>query len=186
MGSYCGVFFTFVMVILIVIYGLAKFTTLLERPKSAMKVQTSTEREAFDANKEFKSSDGFQIAAALTQIDGSGSALPDPGIVSLDFSYLIYEQDSTGEFKVSSETIPSHQCTDAELGIGQKSTVGFYPTEKNSKKPLEFHKQKFYCPDTTDLSIRGALDGNSAKFLGISVSYCNFNAHSNCIDPDSA
>ena len=37
-GSYCGVFLTFVMVLLILVYGLAKFATLLERPKSAMKV----------------------------------------------------------------------------------------------------------------------------------------------------
>ena len=59
LGSYCGVFFTLIGVLLVVVYGCSKFATLLDRPKSAMKVQTSTERGLFEADYEFKSSDGL-------------------------------------------------------------------------------------------------------------------------------
>ena len=97
-----------------------------------MKVQTSTERGVFDADHEFKSSDGLSIAAMITQLDNDQTTLPDPGIVTLDFKYLTWDIDSTGAVEGSEYTIPSHQCTEAELGIGQESTIGFYPTEKNS------------------------------------------------------
>ena len=70
LGSYFGVFFTLIGALLVLIYGSSKFTTLLERPKSAMKVQTSTERGVFNADHEFKSSDGLSIAAMITRIDG--------------------------------------------------------------------------------------------------------------------
>ena len=63
--------------------------------------------------------------------------------------------------------------------------MGFYPTEKNSQKPLEFYKQKFYCPDTTDLRIRGAFNGNKAKFMGVAMSYCDDRIRSDCADPNS-
>ena len=106
------------MVLLIVVYGLAKFATLLERPKSAMKVQTSTERGVFDADYEFKSSDGLSIAAAFTKLDSDGYSQLLPSIVTLDFKYLTWDLDSTGKVVTSEQTIPSHQCTDAELGIG--------------------------------------------------------------------
>ena len=88
------------MVLLIVVYGLAKFATLLERPKSAMKVQTSTERGVFDADHEFKSSDGLSVAAMITKLDDDKTTLPNPDIVSLDFKYLIWDIDSTGAVKV--------------------------------------------------------------------------------------
>ena len=84
------------MIVLIVVYGLAKFATLIERPKSAAKVQTSTERGVFDADYEFKSSDGLSIAAMITKFDDAVTRAPSD-IVSLDFKYLIWDiDDATG------------------------------------------------------------------------------------------
>ena len=122
----------------------------------------------------------------ITRIDNDKTTLPNPDIVTFDFKYLIWDIDSTtGAVGVQEQIIPSHQCTDAELGIGQESTIGLYPTEKNSQKPLEFYKQKFFCPDTNDLGIRGEFNGNKAKLLGVSLNYCDERLSSTCIDPNS-
>ena len=54
-----------------------------------------------------------------------------------------------------------------------------------SSSKYKFYKQKFLCPDATDLRIRGQFNGNKAKFLGVSLSYCDSRLSSTCIDPTS-
>ena len=55
----------------------------------------------------------------ITRIDNDKTTLPNPDIVTFDFKYLIWDIDSTtGAVGVQEQIIPSHQCTDAELGIG--------------------------------------------------------------------
>ena len=93
-------------------------------------------------------------------------------MVTLEFEYLTWDVNPSGSIAVNAVAIPSHICTDAELGIGTTSTMGFYPTETNSQTALEFYKAKFYCPDSTDIRIRGEFNAHKVKLLGVSLKYC--------------
>ena len=98
-----------------------------------MDVQESVEKGFFNPDNEFTGKQGLKIAAAVTGIDSEIESIIDPRIAELKFEYLGWNLTPDGKVTVSNEIIPSHPCSDEELGIGTESTMGFYPTAENSK-----------------------------------------------------
>ena len=83
-----------------------------------MDVQESVEKGFFNPDNEFTSEQGFKIAAGVTGIDGERESIIDPRIAELKFEYLGWSITPDGQATVTNEIIPSHPCTDEELGIG--------------------------------------------------------------------
>ena len=55
----------------------------------------------------------------MTRIDGDLVTPLDPAVATLEFEYVQWTVDDNGAIKIELTPVPSHPCTEAELGIGQ-------------------------------------------------------------------
>ena len=64
--------------------------------------------------------------------------------------------------------IPSHVCTDEELGLeGDPNKAVFMPVKPTSQSEAEFYRKKMQCVDTTLYTIHGDFNSYKGNQLNI-------------------
>lgn len=62
------------------------------------------------------------------------------------------------------QTIPSHTCTKAELGLEGDGRI-FMPLKAKDKHFVSLYSKKFLCVDPQDMYINGSYDSSQARML---------------------
>ena len=130
-----------------------------------------TTKDAFGAQ------DGFMIAAAVTNFDGSNVDITDPEIGEIKFYLKQWDVDVEG-YTVSFKEIESKVCTDSDLNDhkGSNSDVSaFNPVELNSVSYVkQYGPGKMRCiKNLDDLQIWGNYDTDTTSNLMVVFEKCD-------------
>ena len=94
----------------------------------------------------------------MTKYDSNSTLTEDERYGELVFEFSAW--DTSEVFSQNKEEIPTHYCTDEELGLtlGPKTLV--YPIKESMQEEVETFKKKFKCADNPqrDLELWGDFD----------------------------
>ena len=111
----------------------------------------------------------------LTAYDNNPDPILTPEYGELVIQYNRWGQDEDGEFYDDEVILPTHYCTDEELGLTNSTDVEprFLPIRPRLKPMLDFYKKKLLCTDDADMMVSGDYDSNTAQMLLISFNRCH-------------
>ena len=111
--SKAGLFFTFILTVIVLGYTIVKADVLIyEKDVDIMSV---VKKDFFEPEEPFVYSQGLAFAVALTAYDEVKEPILDPSIGEVIFEAYEFGQDNMiGETYTK---LPTHYCTDEELGI---------------------------------------------------------------------
>ena len=114
-----------------------------------------------DDSFEFKSENGFSIAAMFTAYDNDPEPVLTPDYGELVFRYGKWGQYANGTFYDIEEVLETHYCTPEELGLNKDSSdhsarsSRFLPIRPLMHPWLDFYQKKMLCTDQSEMMIRG-------------------------------
>ena len=132
MGALCSVIF--IMISLIFLYS--KIMVLIN--VSRITVISNYQVGALTSDDQYSGSDGFFIAAALTEYDSETEPIDDPRYGDLTMEY--YGWGYEGELGNKKSPLGTHACSDEELGL---SSDVEYPIFATSANEVATYKKKF-------------------------------------------
>lgn len=109
----------------------------------------------YDASDRFNATQGFFMAAGLTNFDSNTTLTEEKR-----YGELIFEHYGWGSQSSGSKPLESHFCSDEELGLTDSKTSLTYPLRDSSKTEVITYKNKMKCLDAKDYEVWG--DFNSA------------------------
>ena len=69
--------------------------------------------------------------------------------------------------------MPTHVCTNEELGIDIENENSFYPLKNtNDQSVIKDNLGKFVCTDKEQLYIKGNFDSKKARLIEIQLEIC--------------
>ena len=119
---------------MILAYGVIKIVDFSDSKE--FKIESRKLDWVYTADQFFSHSDGFQIAAGLTEYDGSNGLIEDPEIGTIKFYLKSFSHD---EHKLSFTEVESRPCEQEDFNFGTEGSVseyGLFPITQNSKEEL--------------------------------------------------
>ena len=114
-----------------------------------------TETNALGINDTFNSTRGFSVAAALTDYVDADNPQIDPRIGELVFTHYKWGEDSDGKKFSGRYLLPSHRCSEEELGREGPEKANIFPVAETFQRDFEQFSNNFICPDQQDIDIFG-------------------------------
>ena len=99
----------------------------------------------------------------FTAYDNNPEPVLTPDYGELIFKYTMWGEYDNGTFFEKFEDLPTHYCTDKELGLAKDGKdARFLPIRPSLKVQLEFYKPKMQCTDATSMMISGDYSSSAA------------------------
>ena len=105
---------------------------------------------------------GLNLAIAFTAYDTNQEQILDPSYGELVFNAYEWGVDEKGDYFTREVHIPSHTCTNEELGYAGKES-SFYPFDVNTEEHMKVFRKKFLCIDKEQMYINGDFDSEKAR-----------------------
>ena len=119
-----GCHITIIAYIVILMYTLVKFNVWIE--KKDISIMATKLTDALPDGYTFSYEQGLNIAIAFTGFDNNIEPILDKSYGHLVFKEYAFGKDEEGKYYTRSTEIPSHTCTDEELGYSGNNAA-FYP-----------------------------------------------------------
>ena len=156
-NSYMGSCLTIIMFLVTLLFTYTKVVTLIE--KNDVDIMSALMENSVEFTTPFRTSDGFFVAAALTEYDSNTEIVEEER-----YGELVIEHYGWGYGEgigSGSQAIDYHWCSDEELGIVPGPNTVIYPIVESAMNEVKTYRKKFKCINNEDLVIWG--DYNSAK-----------------------
>ena len=88
-----------------------------------------------------------------------------------------------GDYYVEQKEIPSHVCTEEELGIQGDNSL-FMPIDESVISLVKRYRKKLKCIDPEDMRVRGDYDSLSASLLIMRLVRCDETSEVDCKSDD--
>ena len=123
--------------------------------KSGAEITFSVEENFFTGADGFYANDGFALAVGFVDSDDNPM---DPEKGELAFYRNAWFLNADGGFEETYEKIPSHICTDADLGLDGGETSQFFPITGSVKELVDGYRASWQCIDKEATEIKGSFD----------------------------
>ena len=90
-------------------------------------VMASTQDSFFDLDYRFGFEQGFNIAIAFTSFDSKNENILTPDIGRIVYKQFAWGSADAIESFYAQDYLPTHVCTNEELGIDQETENSFFP-----------------------------------------------------------
>ena len=173
--TYAGSISTLLYMVLFISYAALKCEVLYSRNDTD--IMTTVLEEHYDASYEFDAEQGLNIAVAFTGwSDSEKSDGPiEESYGKLEFMALEWGIDADGKAWKRRTVVPSHECTDEELGLqgsSPSSASNFFRITKSSLKTVTTFKHKMRCIKQKEMRIRGSYDSEEGRLINVQLQKC--------------
>ena len=141
------------------------------RGKKDVDIMSALVENEFDYTKRFDSSDGFFVAAALTEYDSNTEIIEKKEYGELIIEHYGWGYEGDDGIGSKSTPIDYDYCTDEQLDSESPDTL-IYPVFESSKSEVETFKKKFKCVDKKYLEIWGDYNSAKAQQLAFKFKMC--------------
>ena len=170
--SYMGALCSLILIILVLTYTFSKLMILINSSK--IDLVSNYDIGALTYEDKFTGEDGFFVAAALTNYDDETEPLYDSRYGDLTLEH--HGWDSL-RLETSSTALPTHSCSDEELGLDANAE---FPIFAGSFNEVKTWKKKFRCTNNENLVIYGDYNSPKAQQFSIKFKFCDASKRSDC------
>lgn len=113
------------------------------------------------------------IAARFSGLDETEVYNIDPTYATMHFKYLSWDGDGE-EYTEGTYEIPTHRCTEGELGLtGDTSDSLLMPLKEEIAPDVKYYRQNYICADEQELEVYGNYNSAAAQFLTVKIDRCH-------------
>ena len=175
--TFLGAILSVLTLIALLVYGSYKFLVLLDL--TDYKVQTAISETYYDFMEGLPSTQGFNVAAAITTYDGSSEVVEDPDYGEVKFYIKSF---GLGEPGVIFDELPVRICdpaTDFNYADDNNPGATFYRANPANGNDLKTYGGKMKCIDT-DFELLGNYNTEAAKNLMVAFVRCDSIKRTTC------
>ena len=179
MPSFAGALLTFATLLLMITYSVYKVDNMLQR--KGYKMMTTVKENFFDEHDVFTADAGFGLALTFINENAIGEPL-DPAYGTLKFFVSQWGIDENEEYYNKREELPSHKCSEEELGFVEGDATQFYPVVKTALASVKELQEQFTCISREESYIYGSFDLDEGRMLELTLRRCEGEDY--CASPD--
>ena len=161
----------------LLVYAVAKFTTMLEYGDTQF--MEYYEEYFYTPDDTMTRELGFNVAFAISNYDGSSEIVDNPDFVDVYAAYRIWGFNNT---LLETKKEPTHLCGREELGLDYYNATEeerkrmkkprFFRTHPESLDWTETYYPKMRCLDNDGIDVYGNYDSTKAKILEVEIMPC--------------
>ena len=144
---------------------------------------TSIQREFYDEEYVFDASQGLNFAIGFTAYDEETEDILDPSYGKVMFMKFEWGKRENDELYVEQKEIPSHVCTEEELGIKGDNSL-FFPITESQMFLVKRYRKKLRCIDQEDMRVYGDFDSAYATLMIMRLVRCDGTMEVECKSED--